>query len=397
MPDGSSIFSARTDWDPTPNRLTTLLARHRAGSIPLLDLTESNPTRCGFAYPSAEILRLLSLAASMTYEPDPKGLPAAREALVDDYRARGVAIAPGRILLTASSSEAYSFLFRLLAAPGDCVLVPAPCYPLFELLARINDVELRPYALDGGHRFSIDVDEVARKIAEAGPKALLLVSPGNPTGTFLKRDESDALSRVCAEARVPIICDEVFGDYALQEDDTRAGTLAGPQPALTFVLNGLSKMLALPQAKLGWIAVTGPASEADEAMRRLELIADTFLSVNTPVQHALPGLLSLRGGIQAQVIERLVVNKLRIQAAAAGGACRCLPVEGGWSAILQVPRTRSDEEWALLLLEEDHVLVHPGYFFDFPSEGHLVVSLLPAAGVFASGVERIMKRVAREA
>src|SRR5262245_1886402 len=186
----------------------------------------------------------------------------AREAVAADYRARGVEIHPGRILLTASSSEAYSFLFRLLASPGESVLVPAPCYPLFELLARINDVELRPYALDAGHRFSIDLEEVSRQIATFNPRALLVVSPGNPTGRFLRRDEMETLSKICAAAGVPIICDEVFGDYALETDDTRAATMIGPQPALTFVLNGLSKMLALPQMKLGWIAVAGPDNAA---------------------------------------------------------------------------------------------------------------------------------------
>ena len=397
MPVGRFIFSARTDWDPAPNRLTLLLSRLRAEQVPLLDLTESNPTHCGLAYPVEEITSLLANPASLAYEPDPKGMLVAREAVAADYRQRGVEIPPGRILLTASSSEAYSFLFRLLAAPGESVLAPAPCYPLFELLARINDVELRHYALDAGHRFSVDPDEVARQIAACRPRALLVVSPGNPTGTFLKRDEMEALSVLCAAAGVPIICDEVFGDYALAEDDTRAATMIGPRPALTFVLNGLSKMLALPQMKLGWIAVSGPAEAAAEAMRRLEVIADTFLSVNTPVQNALPGLLDLRPAIQARVHERLTVNKLRIdRSAGSDGPCRCLPIEGGWSAILQVPRTRSDEEWALMLLEEEQVVTHPGYFFDFPTEGHLVVSLVVEPGLFASGVDRIVRRVTRE-
>lgn len=397
MLEGLSIFSARTDWDAAPNRLTRLLSRLRAERVPLIDLTESNPTRCGFTFPDQEILRFLSNVESLTYDPDPRGLAVAREAVAADYRGRGVEISPERILLTASSSEAYSFLFRLLAAPGDPVLVPAPCYPLFELLARINDVVLRPYTLDAGHRFSIDLDEVEREIAAIRPRALLVVSPGNPTGAFLKRAEMEALSRICAAADVPIICDEVFGDYALAEDATRAATMIGPRPTLTFVLNGLSKMLALPQLKLGWIAVSGPEAMAAEAMRRLEVIADTFLSVNTPVQNALPGLLTLRRGIQAQVLERLVVNKLRIErSAGSNGPCRCLPIDGGWSAILQVPRTRNDEEWALMLAEEEQVVTHPGYLFDFPSEGHLVVSLLPEPGVFALGIDRIVRRVTQE-
>ena len=398
MLEGLFIFSARTDWDAAPNRLTRLLSRLRAERVPLIDLTESNPTRCGLTFPDQEILRFLSNPESLTYDPDPKGMPVAREAVAADYRGRGVEISSERILLTASSSEAYSFLFRLLAVPGDPVLVPAPCYPLFELLARINDVVLHPYTLDAGHRFSIDLDEVGREIATIRPRALLVVSPGNPTGTYLKRGEMETLSRICVAASVPIICDEVFGDYALAEDANRAATMIGPGPALTFVLNGLSKMLALPQLKLGWIAVSGAEGAAAEAMRRLEVIADTFLSVNTPVQNALPGLLALRPRIQAQVRERLAINSRQIvRSAGSEGPCRCLPIEGGWSAILQVPRTRSDEEWALHLLAEELVVTHPGYFFDFPSEGHLVVSLLLEPGVFAPGIERIVRRVTREA
>ena len=391
------IFSARTDWDPVPNRLTQARSRLVAAGVPLIDLTESNPTRCGFRYPDEEIRRLLSDPASLTYEPDPKGLPKARAAVAADYQRRGVSVSSDRILLTASSSEAYSFLFRLLAAPEEVVLAPMPCYPLFELLARINDVVLRPYGLDGGRGFRIDLEEIEREFGSSRPRALLLVSPGNPTGTFLMRDEVETLSRMSAASGVPIICDEVFGDYALEADAGRAATMAGPTSSLTFVLNGLSKMLALPQMKLGWIVVGGPEAEADEATRRLEMIADTFLSVNTPVQNALPGLLALRPAIQAQVIERLTSNRRYLSTTIGeDGPCRCLPTEGGWSAILQVPRTRSDEEWALTLLEQDQVMTHPGYFFDFPTEGHLVISLLPEPELFAEGVDRIVQKVTRE-
>jgi aspartate/methionine/tyrosine aminotransferase len=315
-----------------------------------------------------------------------------------DYRARGADVPPERLVLTAGTSEAYSFLFRLLADPGDAVLVPAPSYPLFELLGRINDVTLVHYPLAHAGGFGIDLEALDRAAKAASPRALLIVSPANPTGTFLKRREMEALDEICARGGIPIICDEVFGDYALREDPGRVTTLAGRDGALTFVLNGLSKMLALPQLKLGWIAVSGPAGDCGEAMRRLEVIADTFLSVNTPAQTAAGDLLALRSRIQPQILERVADNRAWLESAAERrGSCRCLPAEGGWYAILEVPRTRSDEQWALLLLQEEGILTHPGYLFDFPTEGRLVVSLLPPPEIFREAANRLITRVAAAA
>jgi hypothetical protein len=315
-----------------------------------------------------------------------------------DYRARGVLVPPERLVLTAGSSEAYSFLFRLLADPGDAVLVPAPSYPLFELLGCINDVTLVHYPLAHTDGFGIDLEALQLAANTASPRALLIVSPGNPTGTFIKRSEMEALDEICARGGIPIICDEVFGDYALREDPGRVTTLAGRNRTLTFVLNGLSKMLALPQFKLGWIAVSGPTGDCEEAMRRLEVIADTFLSVNTPAQTAAGDLLALRSRIQPQIVKRLADNRARLEAAAAQcAACRCLPAEGGWYAILEVPRTLSDEQWALLLLQEEGILTHPGYLFDFPSEGRLVVSLLPPPEIFNEAASRLLARIAAAA
>ncbi|MGH9869157.1 MAG: pyridoxal phosphate-dependent aminotransferase [Candidatus Polarisedimenticolia bacterium] len=388
-------FAARTDgWSATPNPLTRALERRRAAGREVLDLTESNPTRCGFAYPSEEILEALSGSSALRYEPDPLGMPAARAAIADDYAARGTSVLPDRLLLTASTSEAYGFLFKLLADPGGRVLVPSPSYPLFELLAQTHDVVLRHYPLLSGRRFAIDREALEVAVGD-GAAALLVVNPGNPTGTFLSRDDAEALLGLCARAGIPLICDEVFGDYGWAGDPAQPGTLAGPRDeGLVFVLNGLSKMLALPQLKLGWIAAGGAAAEVAEAMRRLEIIADTFLSVATPVQAGLRRLLSLRPAVQAMVLERVSSNRRWLEAAVpAHSSCRLLPAEGGWASILQVPRTRPDDGWALELLEEDGVLVHPGYFFDFHDDGHLVLSLLPPPSVFQDGVTRLLARV----
>jgi alanine-synthesizing transaminase len=390
-------FAARTDgWSRTPNRLTQALERRRGAGLEVIDLTESNPTRCGLAYPGEAILRALALPASLAYAPEPLGTAGARQAVSADYAARGIDVPAGRLVLTASTSEAYGFLMKLLAEPGSAMLCPAPSYPLFDLLARIHDVRLVPYPLMPDSGFGIDL-EALESLAREGAAALLVVSPGNPTGTCLTRVEASALRDMSIRHGLPIVCDEVFGDYAWRPSPGRQPSLAGTEDALVFVLNGLSKMLALPQMKLAWIAVSGSPATVEEAMHRLEIIADTFLSVGTPVQAALPSLLALRAGIQKEVLERVAGNRRTLEEmAAAHPACRCLPAEGGWSSVLQVPRTRSDEQWALELLEQDGVLVHPGYFFDFPGEGHLVLSLLPPAEPeFSTGVGRLLQRVTR--
>ena len=386
------MFAARTGWNLSPNRLTLRLERRRAAGLPIIDLTESNPTRCEFDYPATQILQAISRPDALAYDPHPRGVTAAREAVAAEYRARGVDVSTGNLVLTSGSSEAYSFLFRLLTDPGDRVLVPTPSYPLFDLLADINDVRLAPYPLLPEARFAIDTAALER--AAGGAKALLVVSPGNPTGHFLGRSDRDAIIGICSTHGIPLICDEVFSDYAYAPDENRAASLAGESRLLTFTLNGLSKMLALPQLKLGWIAVSGPAAETTGALARLDLIADTFLSVNTPVQRGLAELLALRPGIQAQVMQRVRANMDYLRSAtAAPHPCRCLSSEGGWNAILEVPRVRTEEEWALDLIDSCGLLVHPGYFFDFPGEGHLVVSLLPPAGQFRRGVDRLLEHL----
>ena len=393
-------LAARVGWDASKNRLTRLLEERLRCGLPILDLTETNPTRCGFGYPAADILGALGNPAALEYAPDPRGLLAAREAIAGLYAARRAPVAADDIVLTASTSEAYSFLFRLLADPGDRILVPAPSYPLFDLLGRLNDVTLVPYPLIPDAGFAIDLDALEAAVDDS-TRAILVVSPGNPSGAFLKRSERDGLARIASSHGLALICDEVFGDYAFGDDPSRVETLAGFPECLTFVLNGLSKMLALPQMKLAWIVASGPGADAAEALQRLEVIADVYLSVGTPIAQALPSLLALRPAIQTMVRERTGENLAyllsRTRMAVGGSACSVRSPEGGWSAIVEIPRTRSEEEWALRLLEADGLFVHPGYFFDFPDEGRLVVSLLPRPATFREGIAALMRRIDAEA
>jgi len=388
-------FSSRTEWSREHNRLTEALLARRARGGEILDLTESNPTRCGLVVEGERIRKALDREAVLHYDPLPRGSLAAREEVAALYAGMGTGLSAERIVLTASTSEAYGWLFRLLAEPGDEILVPVPSYPLFEFLARLNDVVLRPYPLIEDENFRVDIDAL-REAAGPRTRAVLAVSPGNPTGVFLTSDELEAIDALGAERGLALIADEVFADYGAGDDPFRARTAARPGArALTFSLNGLSKMLALPQMKLGWIAASGPEALVTEALERLEVIADTYLSVNTPVQAALGDLLALRPAIQKRVRARLDANRAAASVFAPPHPARVLPSQGGWSIILRVPATRHDEEWALLLLEEDGVLVQPGYFYDFPSEGRLVLSLLPEERIFSEAVSRIAARIER--
>ncbi|HZS04381.1 MAG TPA: pyridoxal phosphate-dependent aminotransferase [Blastocatellia bacterium] len=388
------MFSARFKWTLTTNRLALLLAEKKKAGAPILDLTESNPTRAGFEYPVAEILAALADPRAMTYEPTPQGLVSARRAVADYYRARGETVAPEHIHLTASTSEAYGWLFKLLADGGDNVLVPQPSYPLFDFLAALEGVELRPYELAYVHPvgWRIDFDSLCRAVTPR-TRAVIVVSPNNPTGSFIKSHELDELTGICAASGLALVVDEVFADYAFGPDVARAAPLTSVSSALTFVMNGFSKTLGLPQMKLGWIITGGPEDLRREALERQELIADTFLSVNTPVQHAVPAWLQLREPIQSQIIARARANLEYLSGLVEDSPCRLLEVEGGWSATLEVPRHFSEEEWALRLLEEDDVLVHPGYFFDFEREAFLVLSLLPRPEIFQEAAGRLLARV----
>jgi alanine-synthesizing transaminase len=365
------------------------LAEKRAAGKPILDLTESNPTAAGFAYASDTILSALADPRSLRYEPGAAGLPAARDAVSAYYAG---SVGPERILLTASTSEAYAFVFKLLADPGDEVLVPSPSYPLFDYLAALDSVRVVQYPLVYNSAWSIDFDALANAVTPRA-SAIVLVNPNNPTGSFLKQSELAPLIALCLEHNLAIISDEVFADYLLDAQARVVRSLTGIDEVLTFCLSGLSKVAGLPQMKLGWIATGGPPRHREQAFERLELIADTYLSVSAPVQWAASALLGLRGGLQAQILARVRANRAFL-ASQIGGASpwKLLATEGGWYAVLEAPRIHSEEEWVLSLLTEDDVLVQPGFFFDFEKEAFLVLSLLTAEDVFRQGVRRILAR-----
>jgi aspartate/methionine/tyrosine aminotransferase len=380
------VFSGRLNWNLRPNRISTMLAEKRQAGSPVLDLTESNPTRVGLVYPQAEILAALADANALSYHPSPRGLDSAREAVAGYYRDRGTQVDRQQVLLTASTSEAYAYLFKLLANPGDEILAPRPSYPLFEFLAGLESVNIRQYPLRYDGVWHVDFDALKQAITPR-TRGIVVVNPNNPTGSFLKRAELDVLDLLAAERGLAILSDEVFRDYGFGEEADRVSTLAGERRALTFCMSGLSKIAGLPQMKLGWIVASGPHSE--EALDALELIADTYLSVSTPIQVALPRLLGLSGSILKEIRERTASDLVRLRETIHGSAATLLRTEGGWYAVLQVPRTCTEEEWALKLLDESGVLVQPGFFFDFESEAFLVLSLLPERAVFAEGLSRL--------
>ncbi len=390
------MFSSRFKWNLESNQLALLIDEKRRVGARILDLTESNPTRAGFDYPAEEILAALAQPAAMLYEPAPRGLIVARQAVTGYYAERGFSVDPEHVHLTTGASEAYSYLFKLLADQHQSVLIPQPSYPLFEFLAALEGVDLRPYELSYVHDLGwrIDFDSVERAITSE-TRAIIVVSPNNPTGSFIKLHEVGRLNAICAERGLALIVDEVFGDYGFDADDARAASLVSNDAALTFVMSGLSKILALPQMKLGWIVTNGPAGLRDEAIERLDLIADTFLSVGAPVQHAAPAWLQLRRPLQDQILNRARGNLNWLEQRLDDSPLRLLRVEGGWYATLELPRHLSEEDWVLTLLEKDDVLAHPGYFFDFPREAFLVLSLLPRVEIFCEAVNRIFARIER--
>jgi alanine-synthesizing transaminase len=383
------MFSSRTQWDRHENRLALALKARREAGRPILDLTESNPTRVGLPRPTG-LLELLAQPAAMTYAPDPRGDPAAREAVASDARRRGLEVDREQIVLTASTSEAYALALKLLCDPGESLLVPLPSYPLFDFLADLESVTLERYPLGYDGRWYLDLDAVQRSITPA-TRAIVVVNPNNPTGSFLKRPEADGLLDLCASRGLALISDEVFADYSFAPDPHRVAAVDGSGRTLTLSFGGLSKSCGLPQLKLGWTIVSGPDALRREALARLDVIADTYLSVGTPVQQAAAAILSRIPELQAPIAERVGRNlgALR-EACARGSPATLLDAEGGWCAILRVPAVVSEEERACRLLEERGVLVHPGYFFDFEVEAHLVVSLLPEPGAFARGVGAVL-------
>jgi len=385
------MFSDRVPAELATNRLTAMLAAARAQGRPLLDLTVTNPTRAGFEYP-ADLLGPLADPRALRYDPRPLGRLDAREAVARDYARQGVHVDPGRVVLTASTSEAYSLLFKLLAGAGDEVLVPRPSYPLFEHLTRLDLVTAIPYHLEYHGAWSIDLPSVERAIS-ARTRVLLLVSPNNPTGSFVAREELDRIASLCRTRDIAIIADEVFADYELEPGAlAAAGRAATRGDVLTFSLGGLSKSAGLPQVKLGWIAVSGPDALAAAAIDRLELVCDTYLSVSTPVQAAAACLVDAGAAIRAQIAARTSANYRYLrQTVTAAGACRLLRSDAGWSAVVQVPTLQSEEDLVLHLLEHEGVLAQPGYFYDFPRESFVVVSLLTPPAVLADGIGRLLR------
>lgn len=384
------MFAKRTGWDLRTNRFTQTLEELRAGGRELLDLTVSNPTACGLYYDEQAIFAAFRDPASLRYEPLAKGLPSARQAVSGYYREKSVEIPIDDIFLVTSTSEAYSYLFRLLCEPGDEVLVPRPSYPLFEFLAQIQDVNLRPYSLVYDHGWQVDFHSLESAKTER-TRAVLIVHPNNPTGSFVHDGERNRLNEFCAQHGFAIVSDEVFLDYSFAPEPP--DSFAANTSALTFTLSGISKVSGLPQMKAAWMAVSGPDALKREALARLEVIADTYLSMSTPIQLALPALLEQRHAFQSGLRARLQANLAELDRQLAGHkTCHRLEVEGGWYAPLRVPATGSDEESAMALMREQGVIVHPGHFFDFESGGFVVLSLMTPENEFREGTRRLLAR-----
>ncbi|HXE90112.1 MAG TPA: pyridoxal phosphate-dependent aminotransferase [Terriglobales bacterium] len=382
------MFALRTAWDLSSNRLAVALADARRLGREVLDLTESNPARCGFEYDQPAILAALAQPASLDYRPEPLGLLSARQAVAGYYRDRGEEVSADRILLTTSTSEAYSFLFRLLCDPDYEVLIPRPSYPLFEFLAGLQDVRLTPYPLFYDHGWHLDRHALESALSSR-TRALVVVHPNNPTGSFVPPAEAEYLARLCADRGLALIADEVFLDFPLTSAAPRS--FATQTAALTFTLSGLSKLAGLPQMKVAWVVISGPPGLARPALDRLEVIADTYLSMSTPILLALPHLLETRHRFLAQARPRLTTNLDELdRRLAAQSLVQRLELEGGWYVVLRVPAHQPDEDLALALLGRHGVLLHPGHFYDFPSEGHLVLSLLTPPDIFAEGLRRTL-------
>lgn len=382
------MFSSRLPPHTDVNAISRALDRRRAAGARVLDLTESNPTRVGLAYPGA-LLDALADPRALAYEPHPQGLRQAREAIAADAARRGVTLDPDHLVLTASTSEAYSWLFKLLCNPGEHVLVPQPSYPLFEQLTALDGVRTAAYRLEFHGRWDIAMDTI--ETAPAGTRALLLVSPNNPTGSMVSPQEVERLAACCADRGWALVIDEVFADYVLEAEEV-VRDIAARAGVLAFSLGGASKSLGLPQVKLGWIVVGGPEPRRTAAIEALALLADTYLSVSMPVQVAAPVLLREGGRIREAIAGRVRRNLMQARRlATAAPACDVLRVDGGWSAVVRVPAIRSEEQLVLDLLATEGVLVHPGYFFDFAHEAYVVVSLLPSEEVFAEGFVRLLR------
>jgi alanine-synthesizing transaminase len=385
------MFSQRTNWNLTPNKYTRALREVRASGAKLIDLTISNPTECGLEYDAAGILSAFQDPASLAYEPEAKGLLRAREEVARYYlEEHGETVDPEGLVLTTSTSEAYSHVFRLLCDPEDEILVPKPSYPLFDFLGDLQDVRLIPFLLRYAQGWFIDFESVQRALTPR-TRAILLVHPNNPTGSYAKAEEVARLNGLCRERNLALIVDEVFLDYPVVGRQRKSFVVN--RDALTFTLSGLSKTAALPQMKVAWMATTGPESLTRHALERLEIIADTYLSLSSPVQWAFPRLFAQRRMLQPQLLNRIRENWAWLRTALSGSAgYELLDAEGGWYAVLRIAGNVPDEELAIEAMQKDHVVVHPGHFYDFPRGEHLIVSLITRTGDFQKGITALLAR-----
>jgi len=384
------MFADRTSWNLATNRLAEALARHRARSKPLFDLTASNPTECGFVYDNDAILRALSNPAATVYQPEPRGLATARRAIAEYYAARGCDLPVEDILLTTSTSEAYSFVFRLLCNPGDDLVIPAPSYPLFDFLADIQDVKLIRYPLFYDHGWEIDFHTL-KQVITPRTRGVVVVHPNNPTGHYTSSAARKLLNEICSTKNLAIIADEVFLDFSLTQE--LHSTFAANREVLTFTMSGLSKIAGLPQMKAAWLITSGPERWKSQACARLDVIADAYLSMNAPIQLAVPSFLQQRAAFQKQLMARVRDNLRELdRQVAAQNSCSRLEVEGGWYVVIRVPATRPDEDLAVDLLENRGVYIHPGHFYDFLSDGYLVASLITPEQDFGEGIRRLLAR-----
>jgi aspartate/methionine/tyrosine aminotransferase len=392
-------FSSRTHWETSEDIYAQALHAARAAGRKLIDLTASNPTACGFQFDSVSILTPLGNPSALTYDPDPRGMRSACKAVAAYYADHGASVNVDELVLTTSTSEAYSFLFRLLCDPGDEVLAAQPSYPLFDFLADVDDVRLKPYPLFYDHGWSIDLHALEQAITPR-TRAVLVVHPNNPTGQYVSANERQALQELCARRGLALIVDEVFLDYRIAETqqarDNAVSFAAGDHAALTFVLSGMSKIAALPQMKAAWVLTKGPLQAQQEALRRLEIIADTFLSMSAPIQLALPHWLASRQSIQQQIKERVRANWQFVRKTLTGSNLHWLDWEAGWNLVLRAPGRSDDVAWATRLVEQHGLVTHPGSFYGM-SQGRLVISLIVHQESFREGMQLLVEDGAIEA
>lgn len=370
------MFSSRTNWNLLPNKLSQLIEERRKQGQLILDLTESNPTKVGLNFKDANILTPFENNSNLIYEPDPKGLIDARVVVSGYYKQRGIDVSPENIILTTGSSEAYSFILKLIADVNDEVLVPIPSYPLLSIISQLNDVSMKHYRLMYDGEWHIDFDSVESAITKK-TKAILVIHPNNPTGSYIKRYEYEKLTEIAEKFNLAIISDEVFLDYSIVHDEQRLESFAGANDVLTFTISGISKMLGMPQMKVGWIVVSGSNKQVSIALSRLEMIADTYLSVSIPIQNSLRCWLSQFKQINSEILNRVKHNYSLLETTVEKvPSVTVLIAEGGWNAIIQLPNIRQDDEWVEYFIQNSNVLFQPGYFYDFQGDAYLVMSLI---------------------